>query len=83
MVLVDFIACRDLKIIMVLHLLKIIPHLIIFILNVFYSDIDKACREVYKNNYGITPVEDVRKIIPEELEDFSILMWRISLSNFQ
>ena len=36
-------------------------------------DIDKACREVYKNNYGITPVEDVRKIIPEELEDFSIL----------
>ena len=36
-------------------------------------DIDKACREVYKNNYGITPVEDVRKIIPEELPDFSIL----------
>lgn len=36
-------------------------------------DIDKACREVYKNNYGITPVEDVKKIVPEELEDFSIL----------
>ena len=36
-------------------------------------DIDKACREVYKNNYGITPVEDVRKIIPQELPDFSVL----------
>jgi DNA (cytosine-5)-methyltransferase 1 len=36
-------------------------------------DIDKACRVVYKNNYGIDPVEDVKKINPETLEDFSIL----------
>jgi len=36
-------------------------------------DIDKACRAVYKDNYGIDPIEDVRKINPEELEDFSIL----------
>jgi DNA (cytosine-5)-methyltransferase 1 len=36
-------------------------------------DIDKDCREVYFENYGIKPVEDVTKIIPEELPDFDIL----------
>jgi len=36
-------------------------------------DTDKACRVVYKTNYGVDPVEDVRKINPDTLEDFSIL----------
>ena len=36
-------------------------------------DIDKDCRQVYFENYGIKPVEDVTKIIPEELPDFDIL----------
>ena len=27
-------------------------------------DIDKFCREVYTNNYAITPCEDVKKIDP-------------------
>ena len=36
-------------------------------------DIDKDCREVYLDNYGIKPVEDVKKINPNELPDFDIL----------
>ena len=36
-------------------------------------DIDKFCREVYTNNYAITPCEDVKKIDPLELEDFDII----------
>ena len=36
-------------------------------------DIDKDCREVYLENYGIKPVEDVKKINPTELPDFDIL----------
>jgi DNA (cytosine-5)-methyltransferase 1 len=27
------------------------------------SDIDKKCKEVYNNNYGIEPVGDIKKII--------------------
>ena len=36
-------------------------------------DIDKYCREVYYNNYGIIPVEDVKKIKEKEIEDFDII----------
>lgn len=36
-------------------------------------DIDKFCREVYTNNYAITPCEDVKKIDPLELDDFDII----------
>lgn len=36
-------------------------------------DIDKDCREVYLTNYGIKPVEDVKKINPTQLPDFDIL----------
>ena len=36
-------------------------------------DIDKDCREVYLENYGIKPIEDVKKINPTELPDFDIL----------
>ena len=36
-------------------------------------DIDKACREVYENNYGIKLVNNVKDIKPEELQDFDIL----------
>ena len=36
-------------------------------------DIDKFCREVYTNNYHITPCEDVKKINPLELDDFDII----------
>ena len=36
-------------------------------------DINKDCREVYLDNYGIKPVEDVKKINPTQLPDFDIL----------
>lgn len=36
-------------------------------------DINKDCREVYLDNYGIKPVEDVKKINPIQLPDFDIL----------
>ena len=32
-------------------------------------DTDRACRENYELNYGIEPHPDVRKIIPEDIED--------------
>ena len=40
---------------------------------VLACDIDKYCREVYKNNYGIDVFSDVKKIDPLELTDFDIL----------
>ena len=40
---------------------------------VFASDKDKYCREVYKMNYDITPNDDVKKINPDDLEDFDII----------
>ena len=36
-------------------------------------DIDKPCREVYKKNYGIEPINNVKDINPEKLEDFDII----------
>ena len=36
-------------------------------------DIDKYCREVYKLNYGVEPLEDVKKMNPKEMEDFDII----------
>ena len=36
-------------------------------------DINKDCREVYLTNYGIKPLEDVKKINPLQLPDFDIL----------
>uniref|UniRef100_A0A6C0LDY1 DNA (cytosine-5-)-methyltransferase n=1 Tax=viral metagenome TaxID=1070528 RepID=A0A6C0LDY1_9ZZZZ len=40
---------------------------------VLACDIDKACREVYKKNHGIEPVNNVKDIDPEKLEDFDII----------
>jgi DNA (cytosine-5)-methyltransferase 1 len=40
---------------------------------VLACDIDKACREVYYNNYKIEPVNNVKEIDPKKLEDFDIL----------
>lgn len=36
-------------------------------------DIDKDCREVYKTNYKIEPIKDVKDINEKTLEDFDIL----------
>ena len=36
-------------------------------------DIDKKCREVYKNNYNIDVFPDVKKIDENTMEDFDIL----------
>lgn len=36
-------------------------------------DIDKKCREVYKNNYKITPTDDVKNINENSMPDFDIL----------
>ena len=40
---------------------------------VFACDIDAKCREIYKQNYGITPHPDITKIVVEEVPDFDIL----------
>ena len=36
-------------------------------------DIDKDCRKVYQDNYGIEPVDNVKTIDPTTLPDFDIL----------
>ena len=40
---------------------------------VLACDIDKSCREVYKSNYGLEPVPDVKKIKEQEMVDFDII----------
>lgn len=40
---------------------------------VLACDIDKDCRIVYKDNYGIEPVPDVKKIDEKTMPDFDIL----------
>ena len=40
---------------------------------VLACDIDKKCREIYKKNYGIEPVEDIRKINEKTMPNFDIL----------
>ncbi|MDA3079131.1 MULTISPECIES: DNA cytosine methyltransferase [unclassified Campylobacter] len=40
---------------------------------VFSSEIDKYCKEVYKNNYGETPNGDITKISENQIPDFDIL----------
>ena len=40
---------------------------------VLACDIDKFCREVYKENYGITPFPDVTQLKTETMPDFDIL----------
>jgi len=40
---------------------------------VLACDIDKKCREIYKKNYGIEPVDDIRKINEKTMPNFDIL----------
>jgi predicted RNA methylase len=40
---------------------------------VLACDIDTKCREVYKDNYGLEPKEDVTKLVSAEIPDFDIL----------
>lgn len=40
---------------------------------VLACDIDKDCRTVYKDNYGVEPVPDVKKIDEKTMPDFDIL----------
>ena len=40
---------------------------------VLACDIDKDCRTVYKDNYGIEPVADVKKIDEKTMPDFDVL----------
>ena len=40
---------------------------------VLACDIDKDCREVYKDNYGFEPVSDIKKINEKTMPDFDIL----------
>lgn len=40
---------------------------------VFSCDIDKKCRENYKENYGLEPFDDVKKIDTDNIKDFDIL----------
>lgn len=40
---------------------------------VLACDIDKKCREIYKKNYGIEPIDDIRKINEKTMPDFDIL----------
>ncbi len=36
-------------------------------------DIDKDCREVYKTNYGITPISNIKDIDEHNMPDFDVL----------
>lgn len=36
-------------------------------------DIDKACCRVYQNNFGISPVLNIKEVQPNQLDDFDIL----------
>lgn len=40
---------------------------------VFACDIDENCRQVYANNYGLVPHDDVTKVVAEEVPDFDVL----------
>jgi len=40
---------------------------------VLACDIDKNCRAVYEENYGITPFEDVTKLDVDSMPDFDVL----------
>ena len=40
---------------------------------VLACDIDAKCREVYKDNYGLEPKEDVTKLVSAEIPDFDVL----------
>jgi len=40
---------------------------------VLACDIDKKCREVYENNFGIKPAEDVTKLDETSIPDFDVL----------
>ena len=40
---------------------------------VLACDIDKYCRKVYFNNYGLQPEEDITKLNPDTMSDFDIL----------
>lgn len=40
---------------------------------VYACDIDKNCREVYYENYGLMPDSDITKVNPEEIPDYDIL----------
>lgn len=40
---------------------------------VFASDKDKACRDTYKDNYGLEPAGDITKVKTEDIPDFDIL----------
>lgn len=36
-------------------------------------DIDKECRKTYQENYNMTPYQDIKTIVPNEIEDFDII----------
>jgi DNA (cytosine-5)-methyltransferase 1 len=40
---------------------------------VLACDIDKNCRDIYTKNYGIEPLEDIKKIDEKSIPDFDIL----------
>jgi DNA (cytosine-5)-methyltransferase 1 len=40
---------------------------------VLACDIDKKCREVYRDNFGLEPKEDVKELKTEEIPEFDIL----------
>ena len=39
----------------------------------YACDIDEACREQYKRNFGITPASDIKQVKPEDVPDHNIL----------
>ncbi|MFJ1329563.1 DNA (cytosine-5-)-methyltransferase [Capnocytophaga canimorsus] len=41
---------------------------------VFTSEIDKACQEVYYQNYGEIPQGDITQIEPKNIPDFDVLL---------
>ena len=40
---------------------------------VFACDIDKECRKIYQQNYGLLPAEDITKVDEKMLPDFDVI----------
>lgn len=40
---------------------------------VFACDSDAACRQVYRDNFGMEPADDVRNLVPSEVPDHDVL----------
>jgi DNA (cytosine-5)-methyltransferase 1 len=49
---------------------------------VMACDIDESCRKIYKENYNIDPLSDIKDVDPNELPDFDIILGGFPCQSF-